>query len=117
MNNIISIEQAGNVPIIHRAKTEDGKLYSQTTFVDDKTLAHNRKLRDTGFLDKGKLGLHDDADIRLVISCPTSEQWVLFKNQNPETYKLLVSKVEHERMKGARQVSLLEPEWITHTRL
>lgn len=117
MEGLVDIEQSGNVPIFQRVKREGGKLYHQTTFHDDKTLAHNRRLADSGFLDKSELGLHDDADIRMVISCPSVEQWTLFKDQNPEVYKLLTSTNEHERIKGARQISLLKPEWIIHTRL
>jgi len=117
VGQIIDIEHAGAVPIVTRVAREDGKLYHKTTFHDDATLAHNRKVADAGLIDNMALGLHDDADVRMVISCPTPEQWNIFKKENEETYKLLTSRLEHERMRGARLVSLLKPAWVIQTRL
>jgi len=102
---------------IQRAVTEDGRLYFHTTYYDDKSLAQNRKIEGSGMLDKAKLGLHDDEDIRMVISCPSTAQWLLFKKKHPETYKLIKSTIEHERMKGARQLMLLHPAWVVQNRL
>jgi len=102
---------------VTRARSEDGLFYVHTVFNDDKALAQNRKIEGSGMLDKGKLGLHDDEDIRMVISCPSTEQWMLFKKKHPETYKLIKSTIEHERMKGARQLMLLHPAWVCYSRL
>jgi len=113
LNNIIDV--GGNS--VTRGKSEDGKCYTQTTFYDDKALAQSRKLADTGLLDKAQLGLHDDADIRMMISVPSTEQWLLFQRSNPEVYKLLTSKLDAERMKGARKLSILEPAWVVQSRL
>lgn len=100
-----------------RAKSEDGKFYVETIFMDDKALDQNSRIRNSGMLDKGKLGLHDNEDIRAVISCPTVEQWNLFKKNNPITYSLIKSPEEHMRMKGIAALSKLEPAWVVYTRL
>jgi len=113
LSNIIDV--SGNS--ITRGKSEDGKFYSQTTFYDDKALAKSRKLSDSGLLDKATLGLHDDADLRMVINVPSNEQWLLFQRRHPEVYKLLTSKLDTERMNGARKLSILEPAWVVQSRL
>ncbi len=97
-------------------KTEDGKLYAQTTYYDDVALEQNNKIRLSGMLEKGKLGLHDDEDIRYVISVPSSMQWQLFKTKYPETYKLITSKTESERMSGCKQLQILHPAWVVMER-
>ena len=102
---------------IQRAVTEDGKLHFHTTYHDDSSLQRNDDIRKAGFLDKGKLGLHENEDIRLVVSCPSVGQWNLFKKRHGETYDLLMSKNEPMRMKGARQLQVLHPEWVVQSRL
>ena len=113
LSNIIDV--SGNS--ITRGKSEDGKFYTQTTFYDDNALAKSRKLADSGLLDKSKLGLHDDADIRMVVNVPSTEQWMLFQRTHPEVYKLLTSRLDDERMKGARKLSILQPAWVVQSRL
>lgn len=101
----------------------DGKkLWVNTKFHDDVSLAQNRKIQNSGMLDKAKLGLHDDEDIRLVVSCPSGAQWSLFRKKHPDVYALLTTRggsedADRSRMKGALQLSLLEPEWVIQTRL
>ena len=102
--------------IVTRGKTEDGKFYTETTFFDDESLAQNRRIADSGMLDGGKLGLHDDEDIRFVLSCPSVEQWNLFKKKYPDIYKALMSRDEKARMVGARRLSLLKPAWVIYSR-
>jgi len=97
---------------------QNGEYYAHTTFYDDDALEKNNKIRTSGMLDKGKLGLHDDEDIRFAISVPSVLQWNMFKKKHLETYKLLTSKnSETDRMKGARQLQILEPAWVVFDRL
>jgi len=102
---------------IQRAVVEDGTMYFNTTYYDDASLQRNADIRKAGFLDKGKLGLHENEDIRLAISCPSVEQWNLCKKKHPETFDLLMSRNEPMRMKGARQLQLLHPDWVVMDRL
>jgi hypothetical protein len=97
-------------------KSEDGKFYVQTTFYDDAALHRNNDIRLSGMLNKGKLGLHDNEDIRGVISCPSVEQWNIFKKKHKPTMDLLNSKDESTRMKGFKQVEILEPNWVVYSR-
>ncbi len=99
------------------AKSEDGVFYVHTTFNDDAALEQNERIRRSGMLDNGKLGLHDDEDIRFVISVPSNLQWEMFKRKHLETYKLIVSRIEAERMKGCKQLQILEPAWVVMERL
>lgn len=97
---------------------EDGKYHAKTTFFDDDALEHNKKIRNSGMLEKSALGLHDNADVRMAISCPSTTQWMYFKSKHYETYKLLTSQTsEEDRMKGARQLQLLHPDWVVFERL
>ena len=102
---------------ISHVKKEDGKAYCHTVFHDDASLDQNQRIRSSGMLEKGKLGLHDNEDLRMVISCPDTLQWAIFKKKNPETYRLLKSADEAERMKGALQIQLLHPAWVVQSRL
>ena len=102
---------------VTRATLDGKRLNVHTTFEDDASLAQNRRIQDSGLLDKHRLGLHDDADTRAVFSCPSVNQWNLFKRDHPDTYKLLISRNETERMNGARQLSILKPSWVIQSRL
>ena len=96
---------------------QDDKLYIHTHFQDDPALERTKQLRNSQAFDKAKLGLHENEDMRAMISCPSVEQWLIFKKKHHETYKLLSSKHEFERMKGVRQIRLLHPEWVIQTRI
>lgn len=98
-------------------KTENGVTYAKTVFQDDAALSRIKALRDEKVLDKAQLALHDNADLRLVVSCPSLVMWNFFKRDHAATYKLLHSDNEHERMKGAKQVEFLHPEWCIYSRL
>ena len=102
---------------IQRAVVEDGTMFFKTTYYDDAALQRNDDLRKANVLDRGKLGLHGNEDIRMTVSCPSLEQWNLFKKRHGETYDLLMSKNEPMRMKGARQLQVLHPEWVVQSRL
>jgi hypothetical protein len=99
-----------------RVKTEDGKLYVQTVFNDDANLALAKKLRDSELLNRARLKVHDNADIRAQIMCPTGEQWILFQRQFPEVYKNLHSTNEEDRMRAVTSISILHPEWVVYAR-
>ena len=102
---------------VQRTAIEDDRFYVRTTFFDDAALARNNQIRNAGMLDKGKLGLHENEDIRIAISCPSTEQWMLFKRSHPDVYTMLNAKDEPTRIKGAWQLKLLHPEWIVMDRL
>jgi len=102
---------------IEKVSVEDGTLYGFTEFYDKQSLNINERIRRSGMLEKGALGLHDNADIRMTISCPSVSQWSYFKKDHPDTYKLLMSSDEQERMSGAKQLQILEPSWVLQSRL
>lgn len=95
----------------------DGKdMHVKTTFHDDKSLDTNEDIRRSGMLEKAKLGLHDDEDIRFTISCPSTLQWMYFKRDYPEIYEMLVSKDEALRMEAAKKIQILNPLWVCYHR-
>ena len=107
----------GSNAVTHEA-VEGGKFYARTIFYDDAALDKNNKIRNSGMLDKAKLGLHENEDMRMVISCPSTLQWSMFKTKHAETYKLLTSKnSESDRIKGAKQLEILYPAWVCYNRL
>ena len=102
---------------VTNTKAEDGKLYIQTTYYDDEALARNDRIRNSGILDKAKLELHQNEDIRGVISCPSVDQWNQFNSQHPEVKELLDSPYEHERLKALDVISLHKPAWVLMQRM
>jgi len=113
MSEVIERAQSHTTSI----KSESGKLYAHTVFHNRKALEQNKMIRSNNFMEKGQLGLHDDADIRFGISVPSNLEWQLFKKKHPDIYKLIKSRDEAERIKGCKQLQLLEPEWVVQTRL
>lgn len=112
------IEKGVTAPnVAHRILRQDSYLVVETKHYDDANLERNKKLRNEGFIDKAKFGLHDNEDIRMMISIPDGLQWTIFKRKFPEVYKLIMSKDEKDRMRGCRQLQLLHPEWIVQERL
>jgi len=64
-------------------RNDKDTMIEQTTFYDDKALAQNQRIRDSGMLHNGVSRLHDKdgSDYRAVISCPSVDQWELFKKK------------------------------------
>jgi len=97
-------------------QVEDGKLYIQTTHYDDAALARNERIRNSGILEKAKLELHHNEDLRAAISCPSVAQWNQFNKEHPELEGLLNSKQEYERLKAVDTISLCHPDWVLMVR-
>ena len=100
-----------------RVVREDDKLIFATTFNDDACVERNNQIRAAGFMDKLKLGLHENEDVRMAISCPSVTLWNRFKKFHPDTYDLIMSGLEHERVRGCRQLQILHPTWVVQERL
>ncbi len=96
---------------------QDSHLVVQTTHHDDKNLERNALLKREGYLNKAKLGLHENEDIRMMISCPDPLQWSIFKKKHPDIYKMILHKDEQTRMTGCRRLQILHPEWVVQERL
>lgn len=98
-------------------KFDGDTIHAKTVHHDDSALDINENIRLDGMLDKKKFGLHDDEDVRMVISCPDGLQWSIFKKKFYETYKKLMSPDEVLRMSGARELQILHPSWVVQSRL
>lgn len=113
MSEVIANERSHRTEVI----SQDGKLFVHTIFNEKAALEQNKLIRNHGFMKNGELGLHDKADIRFGISCPSNLQWELFKKTYPDIYKSIKSTDESERVKGCKQLQLIEPEWVVQERL
>lgn len=103
---------------VQRTVRDGEKIYIHTKFHDDPALERNKQLRTADMLAKAKLHLHDDEDIRMVISCPDTTQWWLFQRDYPDIYKALSqNRDEAARMQACRQLQILHPEWVVQERL
>lgn len=100
-----------------RILRQDSQLVVETKHYDDASLERNKQLRNEGFIDKAKFALHDNEDIRMMISIPDGIQWTMFKKKFPEIYKKIMSKDEATRMSGCRSLQILHPEWVIQERL
>ncbi len=102
---------------IREYKFDGTDMHVKTTFRDDKSLDINERIRRSRMLEKGTFGLHDNEDVRLVISCPSTMQWAVFRKKYPDVYSSIISTDEQVRMKGAYQLQLLHPDWVVMSRL
>ena len=97
---------------------KEGDLHVfKTQYFDKESLAINDRIRKSGMLNKAELGLHDDADIRMAISFPSVVLFSAFKKKHPDIYEMLHSKDEAVRMRGAKQLQLVHPEYCVYDRL
>lgn len=94
----------------------DGNYAVETQFHDDHFRKVSDRIRSSGMLNKMKLGLHDDEDVRFVISFPSTMAFSNFKRNHSVTYSLLKSTDEAERVKGGLQLQLLHPDWVLEAR-
>tara|TARA_R110000796_G_scaffold101866_6_gene210638 strand:+ start:3269 stop:3613 length:345 start_codon:yes stop_codon:yes gene_type:complete len=95
-----------------RLVTEGSTLYVDTQFHNKASLEINKKIRNSQMLDKLKLGLHDNEDVRATLSIPSNMEWELFKKKHPDIYNDLKAPQETDRMSALRRIQLLEPEWV-----
>ena len=101
---------------ITRLITEDNKLYVHTDFNDDVALQRNKDIRAAELLNKPQLGIHDNADLRFIISVPDVNQWNLWKRDHPQEAKALFGRDETFRIKAAKYLALSHPEWVIFER-
>jgi hypothetical protein len=95
-----------------RAVEEGGTLFIDTQYHNQHSLNVNKKIRDSHMLDKMKLGLHDNEDVRATLSIPSNLEWTAFKNKHPDIYNDLKAPQEADRMNALRRIQILEPEWV-----
>lgn len=103
----------------HRIEVErdGGKLRVMKIFNNKKALEQNKAIRNANMMNRGQLGLHDKADIRMGISVPSTYEWELFKRKHPDIYAGIKSSDESERMKACKRLQAIEPEWVVQERL
>jgi len=108
----------GSNSITRFFRNDKDTMLKQTTFYDDKALALNDKIRKSGILENHTSNIFDEHahDTRALISCPSVEQWELFKKQEPEVMKNLYSKDRDERMSAVKAIGLLHPSWLVYYR-
>jgi len=111
------MKEAVGTNAIREFKFDGSTVHAKTIFNDEKSLSVNNNIRLDGMLDKKKFGLHDDEDVRMVISCPDGLQWSIFKKKHFDTYKKLMSFDEVLRMEGARELQILHPAWVVQSRI
>ena len=99
-----------------RLITQDDTLFVHTVFDDDAAIKRNTMLRDADLLTRAKLGIHDDADIRFILSVPSVMQWNLWKKAHPEDAKHLFGKDDVLRIRAAHRLSIEHPEWVIQSR-
>lgn len=83
----------------------------------NKVLEENARLRNSHLMKKGmKKGLMDNQVIEYWFRIPSMELYQEFQRLHPRVMEDLQSPDESTRMKGARAMSLLEPEWVIFNR-
>jgi len=94
----------------------DGKrLFVHTLVHDDPILEANRRIANERVLERAKMPLHENEDLRAHIQVDP-DLWAIFKRKNPDVYRLICSRDEGERMRGVRQLHILHPAWVTYAR-
>jgi len=99
-----------------RLITQDDTLFVHTVFDDDEALKRNKQIKEAELLNKPKLGIHDNHDLRFILSIPDVFQWNLWKKHNQGEYRMLVGRDETLRIRAAKKLALSHPEWVIFER-
>ncbi len=84
---------------------------------ENAALAENARLRNSHLMKKGmRKGIMDNQVIEFWFRIPSLDRFMAFKKQHPRVMEDIESPDESTRMKGARAMSLLEPEWVIFSR-
>ena len=110
------VDFGGNA-VTKLVRTDADTLVKHTEFFDDASLIRNEQIRKSKMLERGTLGLHENADYRMVISVPSQDQYDLWKAKNPGDYELLMSKNLDERLRGAKRLQFTHPQWVLYDRV
>lgn len=108
----------GKVTYLERdASDKSGRHRVMQYYDDNGVLAENARIRQSGKMQKGmKKGLMDNQKIEYWMRIPTVNHLQQFTKQHPRIMEDLHSLDESTRMKGARAMALLEPEWVIFAR-
>lgn len=83
----------------------------------NRVLEENARLRNSHLMKKGmKKGIMDNQKIEYWFRIPSLELYQEFQRLHPRVMEEINSPDESVRMKGARAMSLLEPEWVIFNR-
>jgi hypothetical protein len=98
-----------------RMKVEDGKLYVETTHLNDRVLDQNQKIRNEGLMRRGaEMPLHPKgAEVAYAILAPESE-WTRLRAKNNDLWLRLHSNDQVIREKAAEELRAIHPEWFVH---
>ena len=109
---------AGAVTYLERDASDKKGQHRVMQYLDDNgVLAENARIRQSGKMQKGmKKGLMDNQKIEYWMRIPTVNHLQQFTKQHPRIMEDLHSIDESTRMKGARAMALLEPEWVIFAR-
>ena len=83
--------------------------------VDEGVLAENARLREIDAC-VNSTQLHEGEKIEYYFRIPSMIEWTRFLRSHQDIAGLLDSADESDRMKGARMLSILQPEWVIKKR-
>lgn len=108
----------GKVTYLERDASDKAGQHRVMQYYDDHgVLAQNAKIRRSGRMQKNmRKGLMDNQPIEYWMRIPSVNHLQEFTMKNPRVMEDLHSPDESTRMKGARAMSILEPEWIIFAR-
>lgn len=88
-------------------------VYVETTDHDAQALDQIQRVKQAELLSQGQaFGAHEGAVLEYAFSIPSTWQWARFKRDHPDIARGLHSPNDTERLKAARRLALMKPQWV-----
>ncbi len=97
--------------IMHTDAHVKNRQVFQTIFHDDESLEKTKRLRDAEIFKRGTKIPFADQQVYHAFSIPEG-RYALLKRDFPDMMEAIKSKDEAVRMKAARELSILHPEFV-----
>ena len=95
---------------------EGDDMVLKHTFFDKAKTDFNQRVYHENVFHNKKLAIHHDEDLRGVVSCPSSTQWVMFQTEYPKLYNDLYDKDETVRVNAVKSIQIVHPDWVKYLR-
>lgn len=117
-NRTLLNRSPGKVTYLERDASDKAGQHRVMQYYDDHgVLKENERIRKSGLMQKNmRKGLMDNQPIEFWLRIPSANHLQQFMMHHPRVMEDLHSPDESTRMKGARNMALLEPEWVLFSR-
>lgn len=112
MKEVINRTPTGTTTLVRDEHDESGRYYVHQVEHDDHILDRNKRIRLEGLMPEGKKVPLIGDEMRFTFSIPPMQYTRLLKRE-PDLMRELSGKDHDARIKAARRLSIMHPEWCT----